>query len=599
MMQMPSSTSHCYDLSTVFVANGLAPHTYSPGVVSNLPGAPTGTPCLSVNTSQTLQFIPTSVGAAGGNGHLCPPTSGTAIVDPNMLSTNGSNSSNRYPSSNTATNNYNSNYSHYHHYNNSNSFKSHGGNSASGSNGSHHHHHRYNANNASNHINSSKPYRSYNSNKYNQTSTGHNMNNANNMYHYNHHYQTNNYYQPASAAAQVQQQQPPPTSTTASTLYQVNVGGTQTSANITTETSRSSIYQKNHQMPSVNISSHYNNHMVTNYNTGVGSGGGGSGSSSNSQHSKSIYSHYNNKSNSDTNNVSTGWNNATITNNNHSVQQQSSTGYSAPVTINKSSTGTTVVNTTSTMNRGKGGGGGGGGGAHYNNKSHATYRSQTVNSKTNGNYPANEQTNDSRGGKSNKSYSQRNILNSSNSSGVKSSSHGVTSSVNSSATFHSSRSSRAQPQTSSVVEQTFNLLANSFPPLPGTNVDQNISSDVTSKADKPTDSARSQTHTVSKVTQQNIVAEVKNAQLSSLADVVKGNTIILSHAPLADSTKHGMEFFCDSTTTTHLEENNNINAVGNVTTVTNDTSQQLAKQKSANCENVNGIVDRFSLQANH
>lgn len=64
MIQMPSSTSPCYDLSTVFVANGLAPHTYS-GVVTSLTPGVTQT-CLSVapagssHSQQPIQFIASS-----------------------------------------------------------------------------------------------------------------------------------------------------------------------------------------------------------------------------------------------------------------------------------------------------------------------------------------------------------------------------------------------------------------------------------------------------------------------------------------------------------------------------------------------------------
>lgn len=73
MMPMTNPSAQCYDLSTVFVANGLAPHTYPSGVVTSLTAGGVPQTCLSVGAPSgpsnlpqqpQLQFIATS--GAGG-----------------------------------------------------------------------------------------------------------------------------------------------------------------------------------------------------------------------------------------------------------------------------------------------------------------------------------------------------------------------------------------------------------------------------------------------------------------------------------------------------------------------------------------------------
>lgn len=163
MIPLPNTSSgHCYDLSSIFVTNGLAPHTYPSGVVTSLTAGSVPQTCLSVAPSgpsahhqqpPQLQFIATS--GAGG------PALIAANPRPHVSNPGGGGGGGRYGSNTNYGNSYYT--THYTTYP-----KSHGGGSRGGGGDGGHHRGSGSSNSGSGGQSGGKSYR--NGGKYNNNS---------------------------------------------------------------------------------------------------------------------------------------------------------------------------------------------------------------------------------------------------------------------------------------------------------------------------------------------------------------------------------------------------------------------------------------------
>ncbi|KAH9423679.1 La- protein 4 [Dermatophagoides pteronyssinus] len=708
-----TSISNAYDLSTVFVANGLAPH-YTPNSNVGMTGSTTGhsggptPPPGSVCIPQAI-FIPTTTNCqiVNGNHVIGASNNGVGSAPPGVISANGNSEFNTVqmvapmlnPSNGggnhrysfgyaTPSSNVGQPYAHHNSSYQSSYMKSHGSQS----------HHRgggggYGANNGANMSGNGKPYRGgngYNSNKYNNSGGGggssygqhhHNSSNSHHGGNYGGHHGSNqsHYHQ--------QQQQPLPSSSAMTSAVGQSSSGNNGSNNNNTTTPTQSSSSQTHPMAGNSIdttinnkissstslsnkSSAANHHQSSKSNPSTSSSSSSTypnnnnkvvQSSSNHNHSNAASSenNSNNNNNNFTSNLvphsssSSNWNNKSNVDKSSMKEEQQTTTRNTQATIpnssNRSVNQQTVINNnnsgqcpTNTSNR---------------NMSSSSSSSSSSNTKQTYNSGMPQQTsNTTRANSSNQSSPYRSNSNSSKSSDRNSGGSNINDSTNnrpekssryprnSSSAGNSGKSSynnnnnrgsggsgssnrngsghghhqhnhhhhQQQPNSTVATEQSFDLLANAFPPLPGIISDDqqtNMSTTVQTSDSMSKDSS-DVNRTTPNVPNTSISSSSEHHSKStkhhdSMADVVKGQSgdnvyIIGDHnqscPPLSSSSSssishehNGATTFSSSssssTTTTTISAATTTNNRSNTNTNT-ATSHNNRKQQQTSFSNI-------------